>query len=65
MPLQDGDCILVCTDGLTDMVPDPAIAEVLGGGATAQATCQALVDLALSAGGKDNVTVAVARYRLT
>lgn len=63
--LQDEDCVLVCSDGLTDMVPDAAIAVVLGGGAAAQPTCQTLVDLALAAGGKDNVTVAVARYRIT
>lgn len=63
--LQDGDCVLVCTDGLTDMVPDEGIAAVLASGAAAQPTCQVLVDLALDAGGKDNVTVAVARYRIT
>lgn len=63
--LQDGDCVLVCTDGLTDMVPDTGIAAVLASGAAAQPTCQALVDMALDAGGRDNVTVAVARYRIT
>lgn len=65
MLLQDGDWVLVCSDGLTDMVPDATIAAVLGSGAAAQPTCQTLVDLALAAGGKDNVTVAVARYRIT
>jgi serine/threonine protein phosphatase PrpC len=65
MLLQDGDSVLVCTDGLTDMVPDDAIAAALAGGAAAQPTCQTLVDLALAAGGRDNVTVAVARYRIT
>ncbi len=65
MLLQDGDCVLVCSDGLTDMVPDAVIAAALGSGVAAQPTCQTLVDLALAAGGKDNVTVAVARYRIT
>ena len=62
--LEDGDCLLLCTDGLTEMVESQVIAEVLGSGEAAQTTCQRLVDRALEAGGKDNVTVVVARYRL-
>ena len=62
--LEDGDCLLLCTDGLTEMVANEAIAEVLGGGAPAQSACQQLVDRALKAGGRDNVTAVVARYRL-
>jgi protein phosphatase len=64
LELEAGDCVLFCTDGLSDMLPDEAIAEVLGAGAPAAATCRALVDRALEAGGKDNVTVIVGRYRL-
>jgi protein phosphatase len=60
--LQNGDCLLLCTDGLTDMVQDTRIAEVLGRGETAEKACQCLVEEALKAGGKDNVTVIVARY---
>jgi protein phosphatase len=62
IPLQDGDCLLLCTDGLTDMVPEETIAQVLAGGGTAEATCRRLVEDALAAGGKDNVTAVVARY---
>jgi protein phosphatase len=62
--LEDGDCLLLCTDGLHDLVPDDAIAQALGDSQPAAAVCQRLVDLALQAGGKDNVTVLVARYRL-
>jgi len=54
---------LLCTDGLTDMVDDAAIASVLQIAATAAAACQALLDAALDAGGKDNITVVLARYR--
>jgi PPM family protein phosphatase len=61
--LADGDSLLLCSDGLTDMVPDGQIAEVLGRSATADEACQALIDLALERGGRDNVTVVVARYR--
>jgi protein phosphatase len=60
--LADGDQLLLCTDGLTDMVDNAAIASVLGGAASANAACQALVEAALENGGKDNVTVALARY---
>ena len=62
--LEDGDQILLCSDGLTDMVPDPAIAEILSGAGSSDAICGALVERALAAGGKDNVTVVLARYRL-
>jgi protein phosphatase len=61
--LADGDQLLLCTDGLTNMVDDAAIASLLGGAATSKEACQALVAAALDKGGKDNVTVALARYR--
>jgi protein phosphatase len=61
--LADGDQLLLCTDGLTNMVGDAAIASFLGGAATSNDACQALVAAALEKGGKDNVTVALARYR--
>jgi len=60
--LAGGDRLLLCTDGLTDMVDDAAIAQELERGASSREVCQALVDLALERGGKDNVTVVVARY---
>jgi protein phosphatase len=61
--LVDGDQVLLCTDGLTEMVDNATISSVLRGAATAKEACQALVDAALKNGGKDNVTVALARYR--
>src|SRR5688572_18697274 len=62
MQLADGDRLLLCTDGLNEMVPDAQIADVLRRFRTSDAACQALVKLALDAGGKDNVTVVLARY---
>jgi protein phosphatase len=59
--LAERDQILVCTDGLTDMLNDSTIASVLSESRSAQNACQAMTDLALSAGGLDNVTVVVAR----
>jgi protein phosphatase len=63
LALADGDCLLLCSDGLSDMVSDAEIGEVLVGGGTSEAMSQRLVDRALVAGGKDNVTVVVAQYR--
>ena len=57
--LEDGDRVLLCSDGLSSMVPDKAIAEVLAAEADPQSAADRLVDLALDAGGEDNVTVVV------
>lgn len=62
--LSDGDQLLLCSDGLSDMVPNQEIARILGRGAPPQEAAQALVDLALERGGRDNVTVVLARYAL-
>lgn len=63
LALQSGDALLLCSDGLTDLVDDKAIAGVLGKGASSQSACQALVQMALDGGGRDNVTVVLARYQ--
>jgi protein phosphatase len=60
--LCDGDQLLLCTDGLTGMVPEDKIRELLAGG-TVDSACRALIDAALAGGGQDNVTVVLARYR--
>lgn len=60
--IRDGDVLLLCTDGLTDMAPAPAIAGVLARTTDPHEACQALVDLALEHGGRDNVTVLIGRY---
>ena len=63
LALADGDCLLLCSDRLIDMVRDAEIGEVLAGGGASEAMSQRLVDRALAAGGNDNVTVIVAQYR--
>jgi len=62
--LRNGDQVLLCSDGLTEMVAEDAIARVLKSPRPASETCQSLVDLALEAGGKDNVTVVLGKYRI-
>ena len=61
--LLDGDQLLICSDGLTEMVGEKEISGVLQSSGSAASACRRLVDLALEAGGEDNVTVVLARYR--
>ena len=56
--------LLLCTDGLTDMVDNEGIAQVLASSESSDEACRRLVDLALENGGKDNVTVVLARYSI-
>lgn len=60
--LRSGDKLLLCTDGLTEMVDDATIAQVIRDAKSSQSACQDLVDLALSGGGTDNVTVVLAHF---
>jgi serine/threonine protein phosphatase PrpC len=62
LSLEAGDTLLLCTDGLTGMVADDQITAVLQASPTAKAAAEQLVVLANEQGGKDNVTVVVARY---
>jgi protein phosphatase len=62
--LENEDRLLLCTDGLTDMVSDTRIAEVLCGLRGSHEASRALIDLALDGGGRDNVTVVLARYTI-
>jgi PPM family protein phosphatase len=60
--LQNGDRLLLATDGLTDQVSDSEINDTLRLHLTPQATCDALIELALDHGGRDNVTVVVGDF---
>jgi protein phosphatase len=62
--LADGDQLLLCTDGLTDMVDDETISSLLSRAASPDEACQLLLAAALKNGGKDNVTITLARYRI-
>jgi len=60
--LRGGDQLLLCSDGLTEMVDDKLIASVLRESGSAQLACDNLIDLALGAGGTDNITVVLGRF---
>jgi len=57
--VQPGDCFILCSDGLSDMIGDGDIAHLLTAGAEAEQLCQA----AEKAGGIDNVSAAVIRVQ--
>jgi protein phosphatase len=62
--IADGDQLLLCTDGLTDMVDEGVIESVLNEGSSAKLVCTNLLNFALSNGGLDNVTIIVARFSI-
>ena len=62
--LLDLDRLLLCSDGLTDMVSEQEIAEVMAATEDSTETCEKLTNMALQNGGKDNVTVLLARYSI-
>ncbi len=56
--VEAGDRLLLCSDGLTSMIEDPEVAEILAQGAPEEAVWN-LIEAANRAGGEDNVTVIV------
>ena len=63
-PTMPGDTLLVCSDGLTDLVDDSQIEELLLMSTDLAYTAQSLVDLANENGGNDNISVILARVVL-
>lgn len=61
--LEDGDAVLLCSDGLSGPVDDPHIASMVAGDGDLQATVEGLINAANTAGGPDNVTAVLLRYR--
>ena len=57
MKLADGDMILMCTDGLTNMLEDEEIRMILEGSRDMVEKAQALVEAANEKGGRDNISV--------
>ncbi|MDO4437659.1 MAG: Stp1/IreP family PP2C-type Ser/Thr phosphatase [Coriobacteriaceae bacterium] len=61
--IEEGDRLILCSDGLSSMIPDGEIERVAQQSSTAQICVDNLVDAALAAGGSDNVTVVVVDIR--
>lgn len=60
--LEPGDAVLLCSDGLTDMLDDGRITAILTAAADSKLACERLVAEANSEGGKDNISAIVARF---
>jgi protein phosphatase len=57
LPILPGDQIMLCTDGLTDLVADEEFLEILEGSGNGDERLKKLVDLANDRGGHDNITI--------
>ena len=64
-PVYEGDLFMLCSDGLTDLIEDSKISDVLSLNGDLSLKTEHLVDLAKKAGGKDNITVVLASIGAT
>lgn len=62
LPLQPGDVFILCSDGISSMVPGTTIADIAGR-LPPQEACDALIEAALAAGGPDNASLGVFSVR--
>jgi protein phosphatase len=62
VPLRPGDRLLLCSDGLTEMVPDDEIQSILNVACDPDHASRRLVERANENGGRDNITVVVAQF---
>jgi serine/threonine protein phosphatase PrpC len=60
-PVRAGDVLMLCSDGLTSMVSEERVREILTSSEDLKAAAQALIDEANAAGGRDNITVVLFR----
>jgi protein phosphatase len=61
--LKDGDKLLLCSDGLWDMLTDQQIHEIVAAGDPPKIICDKLIQTANNSGGQDNIAVVVVEYR--
>jgi protein phosphatase len=61
--LNDRDTVLLCSDGLTNMLSDAQILEIVSThGPDLEGACRGLVDAANAQGGRDNISAVLIRY---
>jgi serine/threonine protein phosphatase PrpC len=67
IPIADQDMFLICSDGLSGLITDAEMLEIVlkGGAGSLRAICEELVDAANNAGGHDNITVQIIRINQT
>jgi protein phosphatase len=62
LELQPNDRVLLCSDGLTEMMSNDEITAVLDALSDPELACRTLVERANDAGGRDNITVVIALF---
>lgn len=60
--LEAGDVVLLCSDGLTDMLSNEQIVRIVQAGPDPHTICRQLIQQAKAAGGRDNITAVVSQY---
>jgi protein phosphatase len=60
-PVRPDDVLMLCSDGLTSMISEDRVGEILASSDSLNAAAQALIDEANAAGGRDNITVVLFR----
>lgn len=60
--LEAGDVMLLCTDGLTKHMSDRDLAKIVALDLSSEETCRRLVETANAGGGRDNITIIVAKF---
>ncbi len=63
-PAVRGDSLLLCSDGVTDMVPESEIERIINTFSAPKAAVEALIDAAIRSGGRDNATAILVRIGL-
>ncbi len=63
--LQEEDCVLLCSDGLTNMVTDSEISRVLASSGTIEEKTKSLIDMANANGGRDNIAVILVKPQIS
>ena len=59
LTVLDGDILLLCTDGFSNMVTDNDALDIISSAGNASAACESMIDAANKNGGKDNITVVI------
>jgi serine/threonine protein phosphatase PrpC len=60
-PVEKGDRFVLCSDGLSNLVEEAEILEIVGANISAESAAQKLIDLANARGGDDNITLIIAQ----
>jgi len=64
LELEPGDRILLCSDGLSDMLCESTLSELIGGCSDVEVLCETLIASANEAGGADNITALSWRWKM-